>query len=159
MFLGYYENEEATKEALRDGWFYTGDLGYIDKDNFVFLTGRKKNMIVLKNGKKVFPEEFEYLINDLDEVKECMVFGLPKENDDLLLSVKVQYDKEYMEKTYPGKTIEDYEKIIWDKIKEINKTVPKYKYIKNMILTDEDFIVTSTAKVKRYEEMKKILGK
>lgn len=159
VFLGYYENEEATKEALKDGWFYTGDLGYIDKDNFVFLTGRKKNMIVLKNGKKVFPEEFEYLINDLDEVKECMVFGLPKDNDDLLLSVKVQYDKEYMEKTYPGKVFEDYEKIIWDKIKEINKTVPKYKYIKNMILTDEDFIVTSTAKIKRYEEMKKILGK
>ena len=159
VFLGYYENEEATKEALKDGWFYTGDLGYIDKDNFVFLTGRKKNMIVLKNGKKVFPEEFEYLINDLDEVKECMVFGLPKENDDLLLSVKVQYDKDYMEKIYPGKSFEDYEKIIWDKIKEINKTVPKYKYIKNMILTDEDFIVTSTAKIKRYEEMKKILGK
>lgn len=157
IFLGYYENEEATKEVLKDGWFYTGDLGYIDKDEFVFLTGRKKNMIVLKNGKKVFPEEFEILINDLDEVKECMVFGLPKENDDVLLSVKVQYDKEYMQKTYPNKSIEEYEKIIWDKIKIINQTVPKYKYIKNMILTDEDFIMTSTAKIKRYEEMKRIL--
>ncbi len=159
VFLGYYENEEATKESLKDGWFYTGDLGYIDKNNFVFLTGRKKNMIVLKNGKKVFPEEFEYLINDLEEVKDSMVFGLPKDNDDILLSVKVQYDKDYMEKVYPDKSKEDYEKIIWDKIKEINKTVPKYKYIKNMILTDEEFILTSTGKIKRYEEMKKITGK
>lgn len=156
VFLGYYENEEATNEVLKEGWFYTGDLGYIDKDGFVFITGRRKNLIVLKNGKKVFPEEFELLINKLDEVNESMVFGLPEDDGDVLLSVKVQYDKEYIEKTYPDKSIEEIEKIIWEKIKEINKTVPKYKYIKNMILTDEDFIKTTTGKIKRYEEMKKI---
>ncbi len=156
VFLGYYENEEATKEALRDGWFYTGDLGYIDKDNFLFLTGRQKNMIVLKNGKKVFPEEFEALINQFEEVKECMVFGLPKEDDDVLISVKIQYDEDYIKKAYPDKSMEEVEKIFWNKIKELNKTFPKYKYIKNMIFTKEDFIKTSTGKIKRYEEMKKI---
>ena len=156
VFLGYYENEEATKEALRDGWFYTGDLGYIDKDGFLYLTGRQKNMIVLKNGKKVFPEELESLINSFDEVKESMVFGLPKENDDVLLSVKIQYDEDYIKKEYTSKTIEEVEKIMWNKIKELNKTFPKYKYIKNMIFTNEEFIKTTTGKVKRFEEMKKI---
>ena len=155
VFLGYYENEEATKAALRDGWFYTGDLGYI-KDDFLYLTGRQKNMIVLKNGKKVFPEEFEALINNWEEVKESMVFGLPQDDGDVLISVKVQYDEDVVNKLYPGKSEEELEKIIWNKIKELNQTFPKYKYIKHLILTKEDFIKTTTGKIKRYEEMKKI---
>ena len=77
VMLGYYENEEETNRVIRDGWFYTGDLGYIDKDGFIFLTGRQKDMIVLKNGKKVFPEELETLINRLDLVEECIVYGMP----------------------------------------------------------------------------------
>ena len=96
VMLGYYENPEATKAVLKDGWFYTGDLGYQDKDGYIFITGRKKDMIVLKNGKKVFPEEIETLINRLDEVAECMVFGIPdqKDKNDVKLSVKIVYDKE-----------------------------------------------------------------
>ena len=70
----YYENEEETNKVLKDGWFYTGDLGYQDKDGFIFITGRQKNMIVLKNGKKIFPEEVETLVNRIDLVEECMVF-------------------------------------------------------------------------------------
>ena len=81
VMLGYYENEEATKKVMKDGWFYTGDLAYKDKDGFIFLTGRQKDMIVLKNGKKVFPEELETLINRLDLVKECIVYGMPDEKD------------------------------------------------------------------------------
>ena len=160
VMLGYYENEEATKAVLKDGWFYTGDLGYFDKDGYLFLTGRQKDMIVLKNGKKVFPEELEVLVNRIDVVEECMVFGLPNEQDknDITLSVKVVYNKEIAKEKYPDATEEDLRKIIWEQIKEINKTFPPYKYIKNMILTDEELIKTTTKKVKRNEEMKKILG-
>lgn len=160
VMLGYYDNEEETRKVIRDGWFYTGDLGYIDKDGFVFLTGRQKDMIVLKNGKKVFPEELEVLINRLDLVEECIVYGMPDEKDknDLKLSVKVVYNKDVAKEKYPNATEDELRKVIWEKIKEINKTFPPYKYIKNMILTDEELIKTTTKKVKRQEEIKKILG-
>ena len=160
VMLGYYDNEEETRKVIRDGWFYTGDLGYIDKDGFVFLTGRQKDMIVLKNGKKVFPEELEVLINRLDLVEECIVYGMPDEKDknDLKLSVKVVYNKDVAKEKYPNATEDELRKVIWEKIKEINKTFPPYKYIKNMILADEELIKTTTKKVKRQEEIKKILG-
>ena len=158
IMMGYYEDEISTANTLKDGWLYTGDLAYIDKDGFVFITGRKKNVIVLKNGKNIYPEELEFLINKLDIVKDSMVFGLPKD-DDLLLSVKVQYDEEYVKEHYPDISEEDIEKMIWEQIKEINKTLPTYKYIKNLIVTKENFITTTTAKIKRHEEMKKITGK
>ena len=160
VMLGYYENEEATKEAIKDGWFYTGDLAYFDKEGFLFLAGRKKDMIVLKNGKKVFPDELEMVINRLDEVKECLVYGLPDKMDknDIKLSVKIVYDKEVVDEKYPNVKQEELENIIWQKIKEINKTFPPYKYIKNMILTDKELIKTTTQKVKRNEELKKLLN-
>ena len=161
IMLGYYEMPEETEKVLKDGWFYTGDLGYIDKDGVLYITGRNKNMIVLKNGKKVFPEELELLINRLDLVEECMVFGLPDENDqnDVKLSVKVVYSKEVAEEKYSGKSEDELYKIIWDEIKEINTTFPRYKHIQNMILSSEELIKTTTKKVKRQEEMKKILNK
>ena len=156
VMLGYYENEKATKEVIKDGWFYTGDLGYFDKDGYLFLTGRKKDMIVLKNGKKVFPEEVETLINRIDEVKECLVYGMPdkKDKNDIKLSVKVVYDKEIVKQKYKDISQKELENIIWQKIKEINKTFPPYKYVKNMILTDKELIKTTTQKVKRNEEIK-----
>ena len=161
IMLGYYENEEATNQVLKDGWFYTGDLAYFDKEGYLFLTGRKKDMIVLKNGKKVFPEEIETLINRLEEVQECLVYGMPdsKDKNDVKLSVKVVYDKEVVNEKYPDIKMEELEAIIWQKIKEINKTFPPYKYIKNMILTDKELIKTTTKKVKRNEEIKQILNK
>ena len=160
VMLGYYENEEATKEVLKDGWFYTGDLGYLDKNGCLAITGRSKNLIVLKNGKKVFPEELETLVNRLELVEECMVYGMPDEKDknDVKLSIKVVYNKEIVKEKYSDKTEEELSKIIWNEIKEINKTLPRYKYIKGMILTDEELIKTTTKKVKRLEEMKKIMA-
>ena len=159
VMLGYYEMPEATKAVLKDGWFYTGDLGYFDKDGFLFITGRNKNMIVLKNGKKVFPEELETLINRIDLVKESMVFGLPDEKDknDVMLSVKIVYNEEEAKEKYEGKTEKELYEIIWNKIKELNKTFPRYKHIQKMILTKEELIKTTTKKVKRQEEMKRIL--
>ncbi len=115
-------------------------------------------MIVLKNGKKVFPDEIESLINRLDEVKECLLYGMPEKNDknNVKICVKIVYDKEIIEEKYPNIKQEELENIIWQKIKEINKTFPPYKYIKNMILTDKELIKTTTQKVKRNEELKKL---
>ena len=160
VMLGYYEMQEETENVLKEGWFYTGDLGYFDKDGYLFITGRNKNMIVLKNGKKVFPEELETLINRIDLVQESMVFGLPNENDknDVKISVKIVYDKEVAKEKYPEKNEDELYQIIWKQIKEINTTFPRYKHIQHMILSDEELIKTTTKKVKRQEEMKKILG-
>lgn len=157
VMLGYYENEEANKAVFKDGWFHTGDLGYMDKGGFLYLTGRKKNVIVLGNGKNVYPEELENLVNKLEEVKENFVFGMPDKDGDLKVAIKVVYNKEYIEETYGYKDEKEIRNLIWDKIKEINKTMPKYKYIKELIITDKDLIKTSTAKVKRHEEIEKIL--
>ena len=160
VMLGYYNNEEANKESLKDGWFYTGDLGYFDKDNFLYISGRCKSVIVLKNGKNIFPEEMETLVNRIDGVKESMIYGKPEEGneDDVKICVKIVYDKEIMKDTHG---LEDEEKIkeyMWQKVKEINKTMPTYKYIKEVIVTDEELIKTTTQKIKRHEELKKILN-
>ena len=161
VMLGYYENEEETNKVLKDGWFYTGDLGYIDKDGFIFITGRQKNMIVLKNGKKIFPEEIETLVNRIDLVEECMVFGMPDKVDknDVKLSVKVVYNKDEVIQKYGDISFDEIRDIIWNRIKnEVNTTVPRYKHIMNMILTNKELIKTTTKKVKRNEELKEILG-
>ncbi len=158
VMLGYYEMDELTNEVIEDGWFHTGDLGYIDKDGFVFITGRSKNLIVLKNGKKVFPEELETMVNRIDLVNESMVFGLKDERDenDVIVSVKVVLDEETIKEQYQGKTDEELRDIVWEKIKEVNQTFPKYKHIKKLLISKEELIKTTTKKVKRQEEMKKI---
>ena len=159
VMLGYYENEEATKEVLKDGWFYTGDLGYIDKKGFLFITGRQKDMIVLKNGKKVFPEELETLVNRIYEVEESFVFGMPEEDDPskIKVAIKVVYNKDKVKEKYGEISKDDLYKKIWAQIKEVNKTLPPYKYIKHMILTDKPLIKTTTQKIKRKEEIKTVL--
>ena len=154
IMMGYYENEEATNKVLKDGWFYTGDLGYIDNDGFLFLTGREKDVIVMKNGKKVFPEELEILVDNLPEVEESFIYGMAQKGDknDPMVSVKIVYNKVAIK----NRSEEEVYDTLWNKIKEINKTLPPYKYIKNMIITDEPLIKTTTHKIKRKEELKKI---
>ena len=156
VMLGYYDNEEETKEVLEDGWFHTGDLGYFDKHHYLFVTGRKKNVIVLKNGKNIYPEELEVLMNELPYVEESMAFGYPKD-DDLIVSAKIVYNKDYVDDKYPNVKKEDFEKVVWEDIKKINSTLTNYKHIKKIIVTDEPMIKTTTAKIKRFEEIKKIV--
>lgn len=158
VMLGYYKNEEATKDVLIDGWYHTGDLGYRDKDGYIFITGRKKNVIVLKNGKNVFPEELEEIIDKLPYVAESLVFGYPKD-DDLIVSVKIVYDENYVKSFMNGISEDELKEKVWADIKQINEEVPKYKHMKKFILTKEPMIKTTTAKVKRFEEIKQIVDK
>ena len=159
VMMGYYNNEEANKESFtEDGWFRTGDLAKIDKDGYIFISGRKKFVIVLKNGKNVYPEEIESLINKSEMIDECMVFGMPTEDGNVILSVKVVYNKEYIKETYGEISEEELRKKIWDWVKEVNKTMPKYKYVKKLILTDEELVKTTTLKIKRNVEMEKIMS-
>jgi len=156
VMLGYYEDEEATNAVIdKDGWFHTGDLAYMDKDGFIFIAGRQKNVIVLKNGKNVYPEELEQLISDLPYVAENMVFGMPKD-DDLVVSVKIVYNEIYVKQTYGDISEDELKEIIWKDVKDINSRLTTYKHIKNLIITNEPMIKTTTAKVKRFEEMKKM---
>ena len=157
VMLGYYKKKKKKKEVLKDGWFYTGDLGKFDKEGFLYLTGRKKEVIVLKNGKNVYPQEIEFLINKLDIVEECIVYGKPTDNNDYIISAKVVYNEEEMKKLYPDKGQKEYYDIIWNIIKNsINSNMPNYKHIKEIIITNEPLIKTTTQKVKRTEELKKI---
>ncbi len=156
---GYIDNEEATKEVLKDGWFYTGDLGKFDKDGFLYVTGRKKDVIVLKNGKNIFPEELEILINRLPYVSECMVYGKPAKHNDLMICAKIVYNPDVMKELHHNQDSKDYHDIVWKDIKEqINHSMPAYKAIREIIVTDEPLIKTTTQKIKRHEELKKILG-
>ena len=161
LMLGYYEDEEATQEVIKDGWFYTGDYGYIDKQGYVYITGRKKNTIVLKNGKNIFPEEMENLVNRIEGVKESFIFGkLNKEDkDDIKIYAKIVYDKDIVKTAYKVETDKEIYDAINKRIKEINKTMPPYKYIREISVTTEELIKTTTQKVKRHEEIKKVLGK
>ena len=119
IMLGYYENEEATKSALEpDGWFHTGDLARIDKDGFIYIAGRKKSVIVLNNGKNVFPEEIETLLNKVEGIKETFVYEKKEDDGDVKVCVEIVYDKEMIKDLYH---IEDEEKIkefLWKKVKE-----------------------------------------
>lgn len=155
VMSGYYQNEEATKEVFEKGWFKTGDLGYVDKKGFLFLCGRKKNVIVLKNGKNIYPEEIESVINRIEGIIESFVYG-KKEDDDLKLCAKIVYDKDLIDELYGLKKEEDIKNKMWLKIKELNKTMPSYKYIKEITITKEELIKTTTRKIKRHEELKKI---
>ncbi len=158
VMLGYYKNEEATKEVLVDGWYHTGDLGYLDKDGFLYITGRKKNVIVQKNGKNIFPEELEVLINHIPFVKESIVYGRPTWDDDLDICVKIVYDKDEIKAVHGYKSEEDILKDMKEAIAKINENMPPYKHIRDVIVTSEELIKTTTAKVKRHEEIAKILG-
>ena len=158
IMMEYYQNEEATKKSLVDGWFYTGDFAKIDKDGYIFICGRKKSVIVLKNGKNIFPEEMENLVNRIEGVKESFIFGKSNkaDKDDIRIHVKVVYDEDIVKEVYKVNTEAEIYDAINNKIKEINRTMPPYKAIRGMILTQTPLIKTTTSKIKRQEEIKTV---
>lgn len=145
VFLGYYKDSQATKAVLEDGWFYTGDLAKVDDDGYIFFCGRIKNMIVLPNGKKVFPEELENMINKIDGVKESLVYDKSIENSKTSIGAKIVcYDITQKEK-------------IMQEIKNINQMLPKYKMISSIYITKDKILRTETGKIRRKEEKEKII--
>ena len=157
LMLGYYENEEATKEAIQDGWFNSGDIGYLDKDGFLFITGRSKNVIVTQNGKNIYPEEIELMLGKIPEIKECMVYGKEIEGEkELTITAREIPNYEELEELH-GKdlTEEQIHDIIWEEIKKVNRTLTSYKAIKKIEIKKGDFEKTTTMKIKRFAEIKK----
>ena len=163
LMLGYYQDEEETKKTIReDGYFHSGDVGYMDKDGFIYITGRSKNVIVTQNGKNIYPEEIEGLLQKIPEIKEVMVYGKSPEKDEnkkndkeLILTARIIPEMDYIKETYGEKTEEEIQDIIWGKVKEVNKKLTSYKYIKNLEIKYDEFEKTSTMKIKRYKELNK----
>ena len=146
IMLGYLDDEEANKEVFADGWFNTGDLARIDDEGYIFITGRKKNVIVLKNGKNIYPEEIEALIDKIPYVTENVVMG-EDEGDDYRLVAHVVYDTESEE--IKGKSIEEIQTMADADIEKISQEMPSYKRIKQVYLRSEAFEKTTTQKIKR----------
>lgn len=157
LMLGYYENEEATKEVVQDGWFNSGDIGYLDKDGFLFITGRSKNVIVTQNGKNIYPEEIEMMLGKIPEIKESMVYGKEEEKGkELTITARVIPNYDEIKSKY-NKELSDEEiyNIIWNKIKEVNRELTTYKAIKKLEIKKDEFEKTTTMKIKRFAEIKK----
>ena len=153
VMLGYYQNEEETNKVLKDGWFHTGDLGKIDQDGWLYITGRCKTVIVTKNGKNIYPEELEQYLNESPLISESLVTGLnDKEADDTYVNAQIFPDidaiKEYLKVSVPQKA--EIRAVIADIVASINKRLPNYKHIKSFKIKDSEFEKTTTQKIKRY---------
>lgn len=152
VMIGYYENPEATAAAIdADGFFHTGDLGYLDADGFVIITGRKKNVIVTKNGKNIYPEEIEYLLGKHDLIAECLVFGGPGEDGEIVVRAEIfpnmEIAKEQHQLTDP--LSDEMRRVVGDIVKSVNHELSSYKYIRSFTLRDREFEKTTSKKIKR----------
>ena len=153
VMLGYYKNEEETKKTIVDGWFHTGDLGKVDDDGWLYITGRLKTVIVTQNGKNIYPEEIEHYLNENPLISESLVTGVPDEKtDEVYVNAQIFPNldaiKEYLKGAIPQK--EEIKAIIKDIIASVNKKLPNYKHIKSFIVKDEEFEKTTTQKIKRF---------
>ena len=162
LMIGYYEDQKATDEVIEldeegNRWFHSGDVGYLDEDGFLFITGRTKNVIVTQNGKNIYPEEIELMLGEVKEIKECMVYGKEVEGEkELIITVKVIPNMEEIEAIH-GKdlTEEQIHDIIWEQIKNVNRKLTSYKAIKRLEIKKDEFVKTTTMKIKRYVEINK----
>ncbi len=153
VMLGYYEDEEKTKQTIIDGWFHTGDLGKIDQDGYLYITGRCKSVIITKNGKNIYPEELEYYLNDNPLISESLVLGIQKENDDeTYINAQIYPNIDAIRETLKGSvpTKEEIQSLIQDVISSVNTKLPNYKHIKGFVIRDKEFEKTTTQKLKRY---------
>ena len=157
VMLGYYNMPEATADVMRDGWFYTGDQGYVDEEDFIYITGRKKNVIIASNGKNVFPEELEYHLSRIPYVAESMVWSAEEEGstNDTLIVATIKPEMEEVEAAIGKEAAGDseaVEKLLWSEVDKINETLPMYKKIRKITVRTEDFEKTTGKKIKRFAE-------
>ena len=159
VMLGYYNNPEATAEVIVDGWFHTGDQGYVDEEDFIYITGRKKNVIITANGKNVFPEELEYYLAKIPYVEECMVWSAEDENaNDITISATIKPDMEEVENVLGKEKAADedaIQELLWEEVDKVNENLPLFKKIKKVIVRTEDFEKTTGKKIKRFVESNK----
>ena len=160
LMIGYYEDEEATREVIETDengrrWFHSGDIGRVDEDGFVYVTGRIKNVIVTQNGKNIYPEELELLLGDIEEIAECMVYGkeVPDEKE-LIVTARVIPNYDRIKELYGEVSNAEIYRLIMHQIREVNKKTTNYKAIKGLELKDGPFIKTTTQKIKRFAEIK-----
>ena len=148
VMLGYYQNPEATAAVLEDGWFRTGDLGYYDDQKFIFITGRKKSMILTNNGKNVYPEEIEGYLNKYDQVLESFVYGRENEKSgETEICAEIVPDFEYFGGANDDAILKEIESVV----REVNGFVPIFKKIHKVHIRKEEFEKTTTKKIKRYK--------
>lgn len=151
VMLGYYRDDDATREALRNGWLHTGDYGYFDQDGFLYVSGRKKSVIITKNGKNIFPEEVEFYLTESEYIEEALVHGIDGlRNDDVIIKAEIFPNYPLFENENPEVSEEYIEEKIGEIIEKINDTVPKYKRIKRYYIRKTEFEKTTTKKIKRY---------
>ena len=147
VMLGYYKDEKATSKAFtEDGWFRTGDVGYLDEDNYCHITGRLKSVIVLENGKNVFPEEIEEYLGGIEMIAECVVVGRQKDSEVNLVAVIYPDASKFP----ADATSSDIKKTIHDAVNALNKTLPTYKQIKAIEIRNTEFEKTTSRKIKRH---------
>ena len=164
VMLGYYQDEEATADAVTDGWFNSGDIGYLDEEGFLYITGRSKNVIVTQNGKNIYPEEIEGILSNIPEIAECMVYGkeVPGEKE-LIITARIIPDYEKIRELHGQDkeeaqefTDEEIQKILWDQMKLANRKISNYKCIRKVEIKKDQFEKTTTMKIKRFAELRKI---
>ena len=152
VMMGYYKDAENTAKTIKGGWLYTGDYGYLDEDGFLYITGRKKNVIVTKGGKNIFPEEVEYYLLLSDFISEVIVYGKHEEIKDDLICTAIMYpDFKALENAGCMTDEEKYRKLK-EAVDEANSKMPPFKRVKRIEIREDDFIKTTTLKIKRFEE-------
>ncbi|MBQ2747694.1 MAG: AMP-binding protein, partial [Firmicutes bacterium] len=153
IMLGYYENPEATAEAIRDGWLYTGDYGYMDSDGYLYISGRKKNVIVTKNGKNIFPEEIEALLSETEYIAECLVHGVPDEKSgDTIVKAEVYPDYNLIRSDLGNLTEAEIERLMNRLVDDVNDKMPAYKRVARVGVRKTEFEKTTTRNVKRHTQ-------
>jgi long-chain acyl-CoA synthetase len=151
VMMGYYNNPEETAKTLRDGWLYTGDYGYFDGEGYLYIAGRKKNVIIAKNGKNIYPEEIEHYLEETGFIAEALVHGAEAKNaEDIIIKAQIYPDFEAIREARGDLGPEELRAFIGEQVDKVNDLLPLYKRIKRFAIRMEEFEKTTTRKIKRH---------